>query len=36
MWRKLDFAVRKDAWERRELHQNQEGGGPEGEENGRW
>lgn len=33
MWRKLDFdAVRKDAWERRELHENQEGGGPEGGE----
>lgn len=27
-------AVRKDAWERRELHENQEGGGPEGGERG--
>lgn len=35
MWRKLDFdAVRKDAWERRALHENQEGGGPEGGERG--
>lgn len=35
MWRKLCFdAVRKEAWERRELHENQEGGGPEGGERG--